>query len=162
MLVADLGLVLVGVVILLGLLGVVIPIIPGLLLCWAAVLVWALEEQTGTAWAVLAAATVVVLVSQVAKYLVPGRRMRSAGVPTRSMFAGALLAIVGFFVIPLFGLFLGFVLGVYLAERVRLGAHPLAWGSTVHAVKAAGLSILIELTAGLVVAALWLAAVVFR
>jgi uncharacterized protein len=153
------GLVLVGMAMAVGLAGVVVPVLPGLLLCWAAVLVWALAERTALGWSVLALATVVVAVSQVVKYTLPGRRMRAAGVPTRSVVLGGLLGVVGFFVVPVVGLFLGFVLGVYLAERVRLGTHGTAWPSTVHALKAAGLSVLIELAAALLVALSWLAAV---
>jgi uncharacterized protein YqgC (DUF456 family) len=155
------GLVLVGLAILVGLLGVLLPALPGLLLVWAAVLVWALVERTVPAWAVLAVATVLVAVSQVVKYLIPGRRMRAAGVPWTSLAAGGVLAIVGFFVIPVVGGLLGFLLGVYLAERLRLGSHATAWPSTVHALKAAGLSILIELGAGLLIAGAWLGTVVF-
>jgi uncharacterized protein len=153
------GLVLVGIAILVGLLGVLLPALPGLLLVWAAVLVWALIERTTAAWIVLASASVLVAVSQVVKYLVPGRRMRAAGVPWTSLAGGGALAIIGFFVVPVVGAFLGFVLGVYLAERLRLGDHSLAWSSTVHALKAVGLSMLIELGAGLLVAGAWLATV---
>jgi len=153
------GVVLVGIAILVGLVGVVVPALPGLLLVWGAVLVWALVERTAAAWVLLAAATLLVAVSQVVKYLVPSRRMRAAGVPTVSLAAGGLVGVVGFFVIPVVGAFLGFVLGVYLAERLRLGNHALAWSSTRHALKAAGLSILIELAAGLLVASAWLATV---
>ena len=153
------GVVLVGIAILVGLVGVVVPALPGLLLVWGAVLVWALVERTAAAWVLLAAATALVAVSQVVKYLVPSRRMRAAGVPTVSLAAGGLVGAVGFFVIPVVGAFLGFVLGVYLAERLRLGNHALAWSSTRHALKAAGLSILIELAAGLLIASAWLATV---
>jgi uncharacterized protein len=156
----DTGLVLVGIVILVGLLGVLLPLLPGLLLCWGAVLVWALVERTAVAWTVLAAATVLVAASTVTKYLVPGRRMRAAGVPWASLAAGGTLAIVGFFVIPVVGALVGFVAGVYGAERLRLRTHAAAWPSTVQALRAVGLSVLIELGAGLLIAAAWLAAVV--
>jgi hypothetical protein len=46
-----------------------------------------------------------------------------------------------------------------VAERVRLGAHGEAWPSTIHALKAVGLSILIELFAGLLIAVAWALAV---
>ena len=154
------GQILVGVAILGGLLGVLVPALPGLLLVWGAVLVWALVERTATAWVVLAITSVLFAVSQVVKYLVPGRRMRAAGVPWSSLAAGGVLAIVGFFVIPVVGAVLGFVGGIYAAEWLRLGGHEAAWPSTVHALKAVGLSVLIELGAGLLIAAAWLAAVV--
>lgn len=152
--------VLVGAAILVGLVGIVVVVLPGLVLVWAAVAVWALVERTGIAWGVLAVATVLVVGGTVVKYLLPGRRMRDAGIPGRSIFAGAALGFVGFFVIPVVGLFVGFVLGIYLSERIRLGGHGVAWPSTVHALKAAGLAILIELLAGLLIAATWLIGVI--
>ena len=95
--------------------------LPGAILSLAAILVWALEEQSATGWIVLAAAVVLIGASQVVKYIVPERRLRESGVPRRSMFIGVLLGIVGFFVIPVVGMFVGFPLGVYLSERQRLG-----------------------------------------
>ncbi|MGH9119546.1 MAG: DUF456 domain-containing protein [Acidimicrobiales bacterium] len=154
------GLVMVAVMIVVGLIGIVVPVFPALLLVWAAVVVWALAERTGPAWAVLAGATVVFLVSQVVKYLIPGRRLQEAGVPTLSMLAGVIVGIVGFFVVPVVGVFLGFVVGIYAAELLRLRDHRAAWPSTVHALKAAGISVLIELVAGLLIASGWLAAVI--
>lgn len=155
----DTGLVLVGVAILAGLVGVLLPVLPGLLLCWGAVLVWALVERTAVAWTVLAVATLLFATSQVVKYLVPGRRLRSAGVPWGSVAAGGALAVVGFFVIPVVGAVAGFVGGVYGAERLRLHTHAAAWPSTVRALQAIGLSVLIELVAGLLIGTVWLAAV---
>jgi hypothetical protein len=155
----PIGLFLVGAAIVVGLVGIVVVLLPGLLIVWAAVVVWALVERTPLAWGVFVLATLVAVAGTVAKYLLPGQRMRDAGVPARSIVLGAFLGFVGFFVIPVVGLFVGFVLGIYLAERIRLGAHGRAWPSTVHALKAVGLSIVIELLAGLLIAAAWVLAV---
>jgi hypothetical protein len=57
--------------------------------------------------------------------------------------------VVGFFVVPVIGLPLGFVLGVFLAVARRLGPGP-ARGSTWHAIKAVALSIAIEMSFALV------------
>jgi uncharacterized protein len=153
------GLVLVGLAILVGLAGVLLPVVPGLLLCWGAVLVWALAERTAVAWTVLVVATLLFATSQVVKYLVPGRRLRAAGVPWGSVAAGGALAVVGFFVIPVVGVVAGFVGGIYGAERLRLHTHAAAWPSTKRALQAVGLSVLIELVAGLLIGTVWLAAV---
>jgi uncharacterized protein YqgC (DUF456 family) len=149
----------VGLVLLAAVVGVVIPLLPGPLLAGAAIWVWALVERTGLAWTVAAVVTAVLLGSQVVKYLVPGRRMTSAGVPARTLLAGAALGLVGFFVVPVVGLPLGFVLGVYAAQRMRHDSSQ-AWRSTKAALRAVGLSILIELAAVLGSAGIWLAAVV--
>jgi uncharacterized protein len=150
----------VGVVVIVGLVGIVVPVLPGLLLVWAGVAVWSTERQDGTGWAVLVIVTLVALAGTALKYLLPGRRMRTQGVPTRTMLAGGALGVVGFFVVPVVGLFLGFVLGVYLAERGRLGQHRAAWTSTIVALKAAGWSTLIELLTGLLMAGTWVIALV--
>src|SRR3954464_13710097 len=119
----DLGTAIVGLAIAVGLAGVVVPVVPGALLVWAAITVWAFVIGSTTAFAALAAATVLRGGAQVAKLLVPGRRLLDAGVPRSSILAGTALAIVGFFVIPVVGFFLGFPLGVYLADLRRLGRH---------------------------------------
>jgi uncharacterized protein YqgC (DUF456 family) len=82
-------------------------------------------------------------------------------VPGWTIAAGAVLGVVGFFVIPVVGLFLGFVLGVYLAELSRLGSHETAWPSTREALRAVGWSIAIELATGLFAAAVWVGALIF-
>lgn len=145
----------VGLLMLVGLIGIVVPLLPGLLLVWAAVLVWASEAQTPAGWVVLGIATALALTGSLLQYLLPGRRMAKAGVTTSSTVAGAALGVVGFFVIPVLGAFLGFALGIYLAERIKLGTHAAAWPSTKHALKAIGLSMGIELLTGLAIATTW-------
>ena len=150
---------LVALVVLVGLAGVVVPVLPGSLAVGGAVLAWAAYVGTSTAWIVFAVAAVLLVTGQVLMYAVPGRRLRAAGVPGRTLLLGALLGVVGFFVIPVVGLFVGFLGGVYLSELARVGsAH--AWPATVHALKAAGLSMLIELTACLLAASTWVVGVV--
>jgi uncharacterized protein len=147
---------LVGLAVIVGVIGVVVPVLPGTLLILGAVLVWALQDGSGTAWTVFAVVTVLLATGAIVKYAVPGRRLQSAGVPNRTLFAGAALGLVGFFVIPVIGLVIGFVAGVYLAELQRVGREA-AWPSTRHALLAAGLSILIELAAALLAAVTWFA-----
>lgn len=146
----------VALAIVVGVVGVIVPVLPGVLLVWVAVAVWASERQDLTGWVVLAVATGVLVVGQVAKYALPGRRLQQVGIPGRTTLAGLALGIVGFFVVPVIGLPLGFVLGVYLAERARLGEHALAWPSTLHALRAAGWSMLIELATALLMGTTWL------
>lgn len=155
------GEVLVGLAILVGLAGIVLPILPGTLLIFGAIAVWAVLTGGTTAWTVFAVATAALVITGVVKYTWPGKRLQQVGVPNRSLVAGGLLGIVGFFVIPVIGLVIGFLLGTYLAEAQRHRTHRDAWTSTVHATKAVGLSILVELLGGLIAAGVWLGAVLF-
>lgn len=147
--------VLVGLAILVGLVGILVPVLPGSILILGAVLVWSADQGARSAWLVFAAVTTLLVVGAVVKYVVPGRGLRTAGVPGRTLFLGGLLGLVGFFVVPVVGLVLGFLLGVYVSELQRVG-HDRAWPSTVAAVKAVGLSILVELAAALGAAGIWL------
>lgn len=149
-----------GVLIVVGLAGVVLPVLPGLVLVVAGVAVWALPRGDALGWWVLGIAVAIVVVGSVVKYLLPGRRLKESGVPSRTLVAGAALGVVGFFVIPVVGLLVGFVLGVYAAERVRLTGHAAAWPSTRRALGAVGWSIAIELLAGLLAAATWVVGLV--
>lgn len=149
---------LVAVLLVVGLAGVIVPVIPGLLLILGGLVLWAIDLNTATGWLVFAVALAFLAVGTVVKYVVPGRRLKEAGVPRSTLVFGGVLGIVGFFVIPVIGLFVGFVLGVYAAERRRLGATA-AGPATKHALKAVGLSILIELTASLLAVATWIVGV---
>src|ERR1700712_698504 len=142
-----------------GVVGVVVPVLPGSLLVLVAILVWAVHLGGGTAWAVFAVAAAVIALGSIGKYAVPGRRLKEVGVPGSTLVLGGVLGVVGFFVIPVVGLPVGFVLGVYLAELNRVG-RAAAWPATKHALKAVGLSMLIELTASLLAAAVWVTGVV--
>jgi uncharacterized protein YqgC (DUF456 family) len=148
-----------GLVIAVGLVGIVVPVLPGTLLVAGAVLAWAVATGTGEGWAYAGAATAILVVGTVVKYVLPGRRLRASGVPTRAVVLGGLLGIVGFFVVPVVGLFVGFVLGVYLVEVSRVGVRD-ATPTTVAALKAVGLSILVELAAALLATTAWAAGVV--
>lgn len=149
-----------GLAILIGIVGILVPVLPGLPIIWAAIAVWAIAGDDPARWAVLAIATVATGVAAVAQFLIPGRRMLEAGLPGRSLTIGGIAGLVGFFVVPVIGLPLFFVGGVYAAERARLRAHTPAWDATVVALRGVGLSILIELAGGLIAAGAWLAAVV--
>jgi uncharacterized protein len=155
------GLVLIGALIFVGLLGILVPAVPGALLVVVAILIWASEQATAGSWVVFGIAAAAVAVTQVAKYTVPGRRMVSGGVPRTSMLFGLALGIVGFFVVPVIGLFLGFVLGVFAAERRRLADRRSALAATRSAVRAVSLSVVIELGGALTAAAAWLVGVLF-
>lgn len=149
-----------GVLIVVGLVGVLLPVLPGLLLVLAGIAVWAVPRGDAIGWTVLGAATAIVVIGTVAKYLLPGRRLRDSGVPGRTLATGAVLGVVGFFVIPIAGLVVGFVLGVYFAELARLEQRSAAWPSTRGALAAVGWSILIELAAGLLATAVWIGGLV--
>lgn len=163
-------LLLVGVVILLGLCGVLVPGVPGSWLVWAGVAWWALEDTRGLAWFVLVGATVVLLLSQAVRWGMPRRappwalspRGTRAGAssPRTAVYAGAGAAL-GFVLVPVIGAVPGFMGGIYLSERLRLGGPGEAREAVREAMRSGGSSVLTELLACLIVAAAWAGAVIW-
>ena len=153
------GILLVALVIFVGLVGIVVPLLPGTMLVFAAIAVWAVAEHNVTSWVTLGVVAALLAVSTLIKYLWPARRMRAADVSTWSLVAGAVLGIVGFFVIPVLGLLIGFVLGIYLTELAKRHDQRVAWTSTKHALKGVALSVGIELCGALLATAVWAAGV---
>jgi hypothetical protein len=140
-----------------GLAGVFIRRLPGMGLIWAAVLVWASIENTGAAWAVFGIATFLALANHAAQHLLAGGRLAELAAPVRSVLMAAAVGGVGFVLARTLGLLAGFALGLYVAERRRLGVPRLSH----RAERArAGRESIVELVSGVLVTAAWLVAVV--
>ncbi|KQX63362.1 MULTISPECIES: DUF456 domain-containing protein [unclassified Streptomyces] len=149
-------LLLVGVVILLGLCGVLVPGVPGSWLVWAAVLWWALEDPQPASWVVLVGATVALFLSQVVRWTLPPRRLRESGATPRMAAYAGLGAFLGFFLLPVIGAIPGFMGGIYLSERLRLGRHGEARAALRTAMRSGGSSVLTELFTCLLIMGAWL------
>ncbi|GGJ33961.1 membrane protein [Streptomyces brasiliensis] len=154
-------LLLVGLVIVLGLCGVLVPGVPGSWLVWAGVLWWALQDPRPAAWIVLVGATVVLFLGQVVRWALPPRRgLRASGTtPRTEAWAGA-GAFLGFFLIPVVGAIPGFIAGIYLHERLRLGSHGDAMAALRTAMRSGGSSVLTEFFTCLLILGAWLVAVI--
>ncbi|MFE4954616.1 DUF456 domain-containing protein [Streptomyces sp. NPDC056653] len=150
----------VGLVILLGLVGVLVPGVPGQAIVWAAVLWWALTDRSPAAWAVLIGATALLLLNQALKPLLRPRRPRESGAPRKTLMLGGIAGIVGFFVLPVVGGIVGYVGAIYGAERLRLGSGGAARASLRSVMRATGYSVLVELFACLLVTGAWLVVVI--
>ncbi|HEX9865759.1 MAG TPA: DUF456 domain-containing protein [Acidimicrobiia bacterium] len=156
----ELGELVVALAIVAGLLGIVLPILPGLLLVVGAIFVWALVDGGGLAWSVAVGSLGLSVVGTFVKYSIPRRRLNESGVLTRTLILATAVAIVGLFVVPVIGAPIGFVGTVYLTERMK-GDRDLAWPRTKKAMAAVATSIGIELATGLIIAALWFGVILF-
>lgn len=138
-----------------GVLGIVIPVLPGLLLCVAGVLVWAGYTGGTTAWVTFGVVAAIYAVTLLLQFLIPGRRMKREGVGGMTLGFGIVGAIVGLFVIPGIGLPIGFVFGVFAAEYVRFRDLERAWQATKSALRGVLHSMGIELSAATLIALTW-------
>lgn len=148
--------ILAGLVVLIGMIGIVVPILPGLALQVAAVTIWAFEESSIEGWIVFSLVVALAVTASILKYLFPGRRLKEAGIPRWLLFTAVAVASIGLFVVPLIGAPLGFILTIYAFERSRRGPGR-AWPSTRSALRAVFTSIGIELAGGFLIAVVFFA-----
>lgn len=142
-----------------GLLGIVIPVLPGLPVVVGGVLLWAVLEGSALGWGILVASVVVAVAGFALQYLVPGRRMREQGVSSSTLAIAVLIGIVGFFVIPVVGAVVGFVLGIFAVESTRSRDRQQAWTRTKAALRAIVHSMGIELVTAFVIAVVFVVGV---
>lgn len=133
--------------VLIGLIGIVVPVLPGTMAIAAGLLIWAIYVGDLTTWIMVGVGLALLAIGQVAMYLIAGKRMKRDGVRNSSLLVGAIGSIIGMFAIPVIGVLVGFVGGVLLAEWGTHKTWQPAWKATVAALKAAGLSMVIELFA---------------
>ncbi len=139
-----------------GLLGTVVPIVPGLALIWAAALGYGLAEGFEAGGSLLfTAITIVALLGEAAGLVLPHRAAGSAGASGTSLFLGAAVGVAGFFLVPVVGLPLGGALGIYLGEHLRTRDAGTAWRATVATLKGFGLAAIAQFAAGLTMVLLW-------
>ncbi len=153
---SELGLVLVALAMAAGLVGTVLPLLPGTGLIWAASLVYGIFAGFGRAGtAAFALMTALLGAGIVAKVALPYRSGTAGGASRASMALGASLGIVGFFVIPVLGLPLGATLGVLIAQYYQTGDWPSAWRTTKALILGFGKGALAEFAAGVLMVGCW-------
>lgn len=152
------GLVLVALAMFVGIIGTVIPLLPGLPIVWAAALVYGLVEGFGViGWIFFAIITLVGIGGSIAGLVVPQRQVQGGGAPFSTTVVGVIGAIIGFFVIPVVGIVIGAVAGVFLAELTRTGDRNDAWASTKRAIVGFGIGAAVQMGAGVVMMLVWVA-----
>ena len=129
---------------LVGVLGTIIPILPGSLLTIGTLLVWAWVLGSTASWTAGVVGIVLAVAGLSASAVLTGRKMRRERIPRGPVLAGVAVGVVGMFIVPVVGLFLGFALGLLLAEYARRKDLGAAWRSSVEAMKSMGFGMLLE------------------
>jgi uncharacterized protein YqgC (DUF456 family) len=118
-----------------GLLGLIVPIFPGLTIMWLGTLLYALIQNsagnmTGWDWFLFSLITILMIVGNIADNLIIARKMRDKYIPWSSiLFAFAASIIASIFFTPLIGL-IAAPAGLFLAESRRLKNRDAAVDST--------------------------------
>ncbi len=148
--------VLIGLVMVVGLAGTVVPVMPGVGILWLAVIGYGLLVGFGIiGWVVVALATLLAIASLVTGVLVPKRMADRHDVSRWSQLGGLVGAVAGFFVIPAVGVIVGAVAGVFVVEYVTTRQVGSAWQGTVAVAKGFGLALLFDVFFASSIITLW-------
>ena len=144
-----------GVLLVVAAVGVVYPGLPGSLLAIVTLLVWAWAMGSWAAWVAAIIGALLCAIGWSASAVLTGRKMKQLQVPVWSVLVAVVAGIAGLFLIPVVGLFVGFVVGLLASELVRHRDLREAWRSGFAALKALGAGVLIELALVCAAASVW-------
>jgi uncharacterized protein len=141
---------------LLGLIGILIPLLPGLALIVISAIVWAVADGSDLGeWLIVAAVGAICLGAMLASSLIPARRAAGEGAPRWVLVAGVLGVIVGAIAVPVVGALIGWPAGIFVAEWTRTRRLRVAWNTTRATLVGLGLGIAIQFGAGVVAVSIW-------
>jgi uncharacterized protein YqgC (DUF456 family) len=148
---------LVGLAILIGVLGTILPLLPGLVLIWVAIVIYGIVTGFGVVgWVATIVVTGLMLLGFYLNVRIPQRRASVSGISTAGQLLGLALAIVGFFVIPVVGAPIGFVLGVFGVRYRATRDAAIAWTGTKSVIGSLLRASAAQAAIGLAMAAVWL------
>lgn len=149
--------VLAGIAIAVGVIGCVLPVLPGTGLVWLTMLVYGLVLGFGwPGWIAMVVATVLLVAGLVANVLIPQREASSTGLTVAGQLVGLVLAVVGFFVVPVVGAPLGFTLGVFLVRLQATGDRAAAWSSTLRIIRSLVKASAVQAAVAVAMAVTWM------
>ncbi len=131
-------------IIFIGLVGIVIPVLPGLLLIWGVILGYALYTDFATiGMAGFIVITIIALVTGTADFWLPLIGAKTQGAKGRSLIFGIIGALIGTIIFPLFGTLIGYMGGILFSEYQTYNDWDKAWqvGKGILAGQAAAIAI---------------------
>lgn len=139
--------------IILGIIGTIIPIIPGTLLVWLTVVIFAIATDFATlGFGSLAIVTLIALVTGTSDWWLPLLGAKKTGAAPLSMILGTIAAIVGTFMLPLIGTVIGYALGIWLGEFIRHRDVQLSLKASAGGVAGWGIATAVQLGGAILIA----------
>lgn len=147
---------------LLSLIGTLIPIIPGVLLMWVIVFIYALVDGfTAVSITSIIIISFIALVTGTSDIWLTLFGARKGGASVRSMLIGTMGAVVGSFVFPIVGTIAGYVAGLLLGEYWQHGDWEIAKKAGFGGLAGWGIATVIQFIGGVFIFVIFLWQVIF-
>ncbi len=142
---------------LVGLIGLVIPVYPGLNIIWIAALIYAIVDGfSWPAWLYFSIITIFMLIGNLADNYFIGARARRTGASWLAIGIGYAAGIAGTFIIPIIGGIVFSILGVLVVEMIRKKDWKIAWLTTKEMALGFGWAVVVRLGIGAIMISIWL------
>jgi len=140
-----------------GLIGLIIPIFPGLLVIWLAALGYGLLAGFATpGWIFFAIITIFFAAGSVLDNVVMGRQAYKDGASLVSILIAMIFGILGNLVVPVIGGFVGALLALFLVEWIRRKNWREAATATRGWAVGCGWAVLVRFLFGLLMIGIWM------
>ena len=140
--------------ILIGVVGVILPVLPGMIWVWLSLLAfaWYTDFQIVTPW-VFSLLTFIALVTGTSNIWLPYLGAKKTGAAKRAIFLGLIGALIGTFVIPipLLGTVIGYARGIIVGEFLKHRDLRVAIKASLGGVAGWGIATVVELSGALTI-----------
>jgi uncharacterized protein len=148
------------VLMLVGVIGVIVPMLPGIFLVWLGVAVYVWRDNfENLSMATFIVISLIVVFAGLSDLWLPIFGARKSGAAKRTILTGLLGAIIGSFIIPLIGTIIGYAVGVLLGEYHKRRDWDAAWQASKGGLAGWGVATLIQLVAAVMVIIIFIWAV---
>lgn len=140
--------------ILVGIVGIVVPILPGMLLVWFTVVVYAWRTGfVAVGWPTLTFVTIIALITGLSNVWLPLLGAKKTGAAKRALALGVVGAILGTFIIPipLLGTVVGYAIGIFLGEYLKQRDLKIALRASLGGVAGWGISTVVEIAGAILI-----------
>lgn len=147
---------------LLGLVGTLIPIIPGVLLMWVIVFVYALVDGfTAVSTTSVVIISLIAIVTGTSDIWLTLFGTKKGGASVKSMLIGTVGAVVGSFIFPIVGTIAGYIGGLLLGEYWQHGDWEIAKKAGLGGLAGWGIATVIQFIGGIFIFVIFLWQVIF-
>lgn len=157
------GMTVVIILFIIGVIGIIVPLLPGILLIWGGILFYAvaIDQFTLISPWLFGLITIIALLAGTADLWLAAVGAKKTGASWVALLLGVVGAIAGTFLIPvpLLGTLAGYALGILLGEYLRLRDWRAAWRAGLGGLAGWGIGTALQLAGGLLLIALFLVAV---
>jgi uncharacterized protein len=148
--------VVIAIAMLVGLVGTVLPFLPGLPIIILAALVWVLGDGSDPGqWAIFAAVATICGAGMVIGSVLPARRAARAGASAWILVAGAIGLVAGAITIPVVGAIIGWPIGVLIGALLTTRDFNTAWTMTRATIAGVGFATAVQFGAGVIAVGIW-------